>query len=179
MPRISVKGQVFADLVTEFAKTPLKQGRESHSTDEKSVGAISLQEPPSWKVYVDGAMNHRASGVGLILICPESITIEKSLRLSFSATNNEAKYKALLVEMAMVQKTGGKAKEAFSDSRLVVGQVRGELEARDLRMQGYLSQVRRLQSKFESFNLSQIPRSRNTHSDSFATLATSSVQGLP
>ena len=89
-------------------------------------------------------MNHRASGVGLILICPESITIEKSLRLSFSATNNEAKYKALLVEMAMVQKTGGKAKEAFSDSRLVVGQVRGELEARDLRMQGYLSQVRRL-----------------------------------
>ena len=38
---------------------------------------------------------------------------------------------------------GGKVAELFSDSRLVVGQVKGELEARDPRMQGYLSQVRR------------------------------------
>ena len=49
--------------------------------DEKSVGAISLQEPLSWKVYVDGATNHRGYGVGLILVSPEKITIEKSLRL--------------------------------------------------------------------------------------------------
>ncbi|XP_023893429.1 uncharacterized protein LOC112005408 [Quercus suber] len=46
-------------------------------------------------------------------------------------------------------------------------------------MQGYLNQVRHLQSKFKSFNLSQVPRSRNTHSDSLATLATSSAQSLP
>ena len=41
--------------------------------------------------------------------------------------------------MAMVQKMGGKAVEMFSDSRLVVGLVKGELEARDARMQEYLS----------------------------------------
>ena len=41
----------------------------------------------------------------------------------------------------MVQKSGGKAVEVFSNSRLIVGQVKGELEARDLRMQGYLSQA--------------------------------------
>ena len=34
---------------------------------------------------------------------------------------------------------GGKAIEMFSNSRLVVGQVKGELEARDTRMQEYLS----------------------------------------
>ena len=54
----------------------------------------------------------------------------------------------------MVQKLGGKAVEVFSNSRLVVGQVQGELEARDLRMQEYLSQVRHLQSGFKFFNLS-------------------------
>ena len=43
--------------------------------------------------------------------------------------------------------------EVFSDSRLVVGQVNGELEARDLRMQEYLSQAKHLQSGFESFAL--------------------------
>ena len=67
----------------------------------------------------------------------------------------------------------------FSDSRLIVGQVKGELEARDIRMQEYLSQVRRIQTKFESFDLSHIPRSGNIHADSLATLATSSAQNLP
>ena len=124
-------------------------------------------------------VNHSGSGVGLVLISLERITIEKSLRLGFLATNNEAEYEALLAGMSMVQKMGEKAVEIFSDSRLVVGQVQGELETRDLRMQEYLSQVRHLQSRFESFNLSQIPRNRNTHSDFLATLATSSAQNLP
>ena len=113
------------------------------------------------------------------MVSSEKIIIEKSLRLGFLATNNEAEYKTLLVGTTMVQKMGGKAMEIFSDSRLVVGQVQGELEARDPRMQEYLSQVRHLQSKFESFILSQVPRSRNAHADSLATLATSSTQSLP
>ena len=102
--------------------------------DEKSVCAISLQEPLSWKVYVDGVANHRGSRVGLVMVSQERITIKKSLRLDFSATNNEADYEALLVGMTMVQKMGGKAVVVFSDSRLVVGQIQGELEARNPRM---------------------------------------------
>ena len=99
--------------------------------------------------------------------------------MGFSATNNEAKYEVLLEGMSMVQKMGGKPVKMFSDSRLVVGQVKGELEARDERMQGYLSQDRHLQSRFESFSLLHVPRSGNTHVDSLATLATSSTQSLP
>ena len=90
-------------------------------------------------MYIDGVANQKGSGVRLVLISPEKITIEKSLKLGFSATNNEAEYKALLQGMAMVQKMGGKAMKVFSNSRLVVGQVKGELEARDVRMQEYLS----------------------------------------
>ena len=117
--------------------------------------------------------------MGLVLVSPEKITIEKSLRLNFSATNNEAEYEALLKGMEMVQKMGGKAVIAFSDSKLVVGQVRGDLEARDLRMLEYLCQVRGIQEKFEVFDLSHVPRSGNTYADSLATLATSSAQDLP
>ena len=75
----------------------------------------------------------------LVIISPEKIIIEKSLRLGFSATNNEAKYEALLVVMTMVQRMGGKVVEVFSNSRLVVDQVGGELEAKDLKMQKYLN----------------------------------------
>ena len=67
----------------------------------------------------------------------------------------------------------------FSDSRLVVGQVRRELEARDARMQEYLGQVRCIKTKFEFFDLSYIPRNGNTHADFLATLATSSAQDFP
>ena len=107
--------------------------------DGKSVDTISLQEPPVWKVYVDGVANQRGSGVGLVLVSPEKLTIEKSLRLGFLAANNEAEYEALLEGMPIVQKMGGKAIKVFSDSRLVVGQVEGDLEARDERMKGYLT----------------------------------------
>ena len=79
----------------------------------------------------------------------------------------------------MVQKMGGKIVEMFSDSRLVVGQVKGELEARDARMREYLSQVKRLQSDFDLCSLSHVSKSGNTHADSLATLATSSAGGLP
>ena len=67
------------------------------------------------------------------------LIVEKSLRLGFLATNHEAEYEALLEEMSMVQRMGGKSATMFSDSKLVVSQVKGELEARDERIQGYLT----------------------------------------
>ena len=91
------------------------------------------------KIYVDGATNQRESRVWLVVISLKKIIIEKYLRLDFSATNNEAKYEALLVGITMVNKMGGKTVEIFSNSRLVVGQVKGELEMRDVRMQEYLN----------------------------------------
>ena len=109
--------------------------------DEKLVDTISQYCLPTWEVYVDGASNQKGSGVGLVLMSPEKVVNEKSLRLNFSATNNEAEYEVLLVGMAMVQRMGGKSIKLFSNSRLVVGQVGGEFEAKDERMEGYLSQV--------------------------------------
>ena len=64
--------------------------------------------------------------MGLVVVSPERITIEKSLRLSFLAMNNKAEYEALLEGMTMVQKMGGRMVEVFLDSRLVVGQVKGK-----------------------------------------------------
>ena len=117
--------------------------------------------------------------MGLVLVSSEKITIEKSLRLGFSTTSNEAEYEAMLMGMMMVQKMSGKTVNVFLDSKLVVGQVRGDLEVRDPRMQEYLSQVRCIQTKFELFDISHIPRGGNTHVGSLATLATSLAQDLP
>ena len=108
MPRTSIKGQVLADLVAEFVECPEEMEGENHNMGERSIGVVSIQCPTPWELYVDGAANQRGSGVGLVLVSPEKITIEKSLRLSFLATNNEAEYEALLMGMVMVQKMGEK-----------------------------------------------------------------------
>ena len=139
MPHTSRKGQVLADLVAEFTEPPIEELELAGDMDEKLVGTISQYRLPTWEIYVDGALNQKGSGVGLILISPEKVIIEKFLRLDFSATNNEAEYEALLIGMAMVQRMGEKSIKLFLDSRLVVGQVKGEFEAKDERMQWYLS----------------------------------------
>ena len=93
MTRTSVKGQVITDLVAEFTEASAEERVEEQNMDGKLVGVISVQEYFLSKVYVDGATNHRGSGVGLVLVSLEKITIEKSLRLGFSTTNNETNMK--------------------------------------------------------------------------------------
>ena len=96
IPLTSIKGQVLADLVAEFAEPPVEIVTEQRNVDGKLVGLISMLGSPCWKVYVDGTTNQRGSRVGLVLVSPEKTIIEKSLRLGFSITNNEAEYEALL-----------------------------------------------------------------------------------
>ena len=96
MPRTFIKSQVLANLVAEFAEPPVEIVTEQHNVDGKSVGVISMPGPSCWKVFVDGVANQRGSRVGLVLVSLEKTIIEKSLRLGFSATNNEAEYETLL-----------------------------------------------------------------------------------
>ena len=170
MPRTMVKGQVLADLVAKFTESPIVVGAKEQGFRGEQVSTVSLHGHSPWKLYVDGASNQKGSRVGIVIVSLDRITIEKSLRLGFSATNNEAEYEALLIGVAMVRKLGRKVVDVFSDSRLVVEQVKGELEARNLRMQGYLDKSRRSQSSFESFSIQQVSRSRNAHADSLVTL---------
>ena len=102
MPRTLIKGQVLIDLVAEFAEGPAENESEEHRMGEKSVGLVMAQEPLQWKVYMDEAANQKGFGVKLVLISPEKLIVEKSLRLGFSTTNNEAEYEALLDGMSMV-----------------------------------------------------------------------------
>ena len=89
-------------MVAEFTEPEIEELPLDGNMDEKLVGTISQYCLPTWEVYVDGASNQKGSGVGLVLMSPEKVVIEKSLRLDFSTTNNEAEYEALLEGIAMV-----------------------------------------------------------------------------
>lgn len=118
-PRNSIKGQVLTDFMAEF--TPSFSGL---------VGICQIKLG-QWKVFTDGASNVRGSRVRIVLISPEGVWLEKSLKLGFQASNNEAEYEALIAELRAVKSLGEKEVEMFLDSRLVVSQINGSFKARD------------------------------------------------
>ena len=91
-------------MVAEFTEPEIEELPSDGNMDEKLVGMVSQYGLQIWEVYIDGASNQKGSGVGLVLMSPEKVVIEKSLRLDFSATNNEAEYETLLEGMTMVQR---------------------------------------------------------------------------
>ena len=125
-PRNSINGQVLADFVAEFTLS--------------SQGSVRIYQVTVrwWKVFMHGASNTKGSGVRIVLVSPEGVKLEKSLRLGFRALTNEAKYKALIAGLWAAQKLGAKEVEMFSDSRLVVSQINVSFKAKDSHMSQYL-----------------------------------------
>ena len=62
--------------MVEFGECPEELNMEKHDMDEKSVGIVSVQCSTPWEMYVDGVANQRGSGMGLVLVSPEKITLE-------------------------------------------------------------------------------------------------------
>ena len=77
-------------------------------------------ESHPWRVFVDGASSTMGAGVGIVIVTSKGIQLEHSFRLGFRASNNEAKYEALLVGLRTVLGMGTRDIEIYSDSQLVV-----------------------------------------------------------
>ena len=102
---------------------------------------------------MDSVSNARGLGVGIILISPKGLRLEKLLRLGFHASNNESEYEALIVGLRAVQKLGAKEVEMFSNSKLVVSQIEGSFEAKDYHMSQYLKLFGALRASFRKVSI--------------------------
>ncbi|XP_052193804.1 uncharacterized protein LOC127802147 [Diospyros lotus] len=157
-PRTAIKGQALADFIAEFTG-PAQVGEEA-------------SEGPSWELYVDGSSNDQGAGAGVMLISPEGHRILCALWFGFPSTNNEAEYEALFTGLRLAKEVRVEAVVIFSDSQLVVNQIRGKYQAKGAKMAAYLLKVRELLALLPKFEVRQIPRSQNSHADALAQLAT-------
>ena len=85
MPRTAIKGQALADFVAEFT-----EGTFSEEEKALSVMTTSAVVILPWEVYTNRATSRKGVGIGIVLITLEKLVMEKSLRLGFLDTNNEA-----------------------------------------------------------------------------------------
>ncbi|XP_059638536.1 uncharacterized protein LOC132280798 [Cornus florida] len=127
----ALKAQVLVDVIAEF--TP-EDGPE-HAANEQE------ETESTWTLYVDGSVNARASGVGLVIISPNGEYIKYALSFGFKATNNEAEYEALLASLRMAKALEVERLIAYTDSQLIIGQVQREYEAKDEKMKTYLHKI--------------------------------------
>ena len=74
--------------------------------------------------------------------------MEYAFRFGFQASNNEAKYEAVIAGLSLAHSMEADQLEVSSDSQLVVKQIEDSYEARGEKMILYLKKVRELLKKF-------------------------------
>ena len=164
--KTSIKGQVLADFVMEFTSAELAEATQLTS------------DLPIWKLSVDRAANAQGSGDGLILTSPDIVDIEYALRFGFQASNNEAKYEAVIAGLNLPHSMEVDQLKVCSASQLVVKQIEDSYEARGEKMILYLKKVWELLKKFVRVQIRHIPRTENSRADALAKLATASQEDL-
>jgi ribonuclease HI len=81
-------------------------------------------------MYFDKSKRIEGAGAGVVLILPQGDKLKYVLRMSFpQASNNEAKYEALLHGMRMAKACGATRLKIFGDSNLVVQHVMNHCDA--------------------------------------------------
>jgi hypothetical protein len=127
-PRQAIKAQALADFIAEFTvaeEEPLKE-----------------KPKRKWEVEIDGSSVKGAKGVGIVFKTPEGHLLKHSVRLQYPTTNNEAEYETLLTGLRIARELRATTLRIQSNSRLIVGQVNGEYEAKEDRMAKYLKLVK-------------------------------------
>ena len=114
----------------------------------------------------------------LILTNSEGVVTEYVLRFDFKASNNQAEYEALLASLKMTKELEIDSLKVFTDSQLIVGQVKSEFEAQDLVMAKYLQKVKDLVTNLRYFEIFHIPRTENVRADALSRLTTTAYSSL-
>ena len=94
------------------------------------------EEPPmeTWIVQIDGFATKKVGGAGVVPISLEKETLKYAVRLQFLATNNETEYEVLLTWLSLAKALGARNLIVQANSQLIIGQVKGEYEAKEERM---------------------------------------------
>ncbi|XP_020231907.1 uncharacterized protein LOC109812370 [Cajanus cajan] len=153
-----LKAQCLADFVAELTPVP--------PMDEQI-----------WTLHVDGSSNVKGSGVGIILERPNDMMLELAIKFDFKATNNQAKYEALLAGLTLAKDVSVKRLRCCSGSKLITEQVGGGYQTKEPQLQRYNLMVSQLTSFFDNFQMEHIPRAQNARADLLSKLASTKRPG--
>ena len=133
-PRTAIKAQALADFIAEFT-----------SPDKDSL----TNEVGRWTIQTDGSSTQKRGGVGVVIITHDGEILKYGIWLKFLATNNEVEYEGILTGLRLGRALGAKNLLVQNDSKLVIGQIKGDYEAKEERMQKYVRLTKHLTQEFD------------------------------
>ncbi len=112
------------------------------------------------KVYTDGACrgNPGSGAIGILISDGEGNVLDQHKECIGDCTNNIAEYAALSKGLDLAVKHTRKKVEVYSDSKLVVHQMRGEWRIKQPHLKTLFNEVKRKEAQFENVNYNHIPR---------------------
>jgi ribonuclease HI len=121
------------------------------------------------QLYIDGAArgNPGPAGIGVVVKRGASTLAEISDFIG-KATNNVAEYIAFIRGLEEALVLGATKAECFSDSELLVKQVKGEYKVKNEGLVPLHYHAKSLIAKFKTFSIEHTLREENKHADKLA-----------
>jgi ribonuclease HI len=134
------------------------------SVDEKPTGAMLLEEA---KIYTDGGSrgNPGDSSCAYVICDLDDSVVEKSGFYLGMATNNQAEYYGFMKGLERARNLGIDRISLFSDSQLVVNQMKGLYKVKNQELAPLHQQVKALADSFEKIEFFYVPRELNKIAD--------------
>lgn len=129
-------------------------------------------------IYTDGASknNPGPAAIGVVIKDIHGETIVEISRGIGFATNNQAEYQAVIAALEKAIDMGAHQLELNIDSELLVRQVQGRYRVKNPGLKVLYQRLQKLQNKFESLTINQVPREQNCEADRLANKALSSYK---
>jgi len=134
--RTAMKAQALADHLAENPVDEEYEPLRTYFPDKEVIHIDKLEqaEKPGWKLFFDGAANMKGVGIGAVLISKIGNHYPVTAQLRFYCTNNMAEYEACILGLRLVADMDVQEVLVLGDSDLLVHQIQGEWETRDLKL---------------------------------------------
>jgi ribonuclease HI len=117
--------------------------------------------------HIDGGArgNPGPAAYAAIITTPGAKGVKEISQFLGETTNNEAEYAALLAALEYAVGHGARSLKVFSDSELLVRQIRGEYKVKSAGLKPLFRKAQELISRLESFSITHLRREQNREAD--------------
>ena len=154
-PRTAIKSQVLADFLIDWGETWYLP---------------PVPDYTHWRMHFDGSKMRTGLGAGIVLTSPKGDKLRYVLQVHFAASNNVAKYEALIHGLRLAKELDIRRILCYGDSDLVVQQSPGDWDAKDANMESYRFLVQQLSGYFDGCQFLHVPRNDNEQADALAQI---------
>jgi len=130
-------------------------------------------------MYFDGSLKLGGTSAGVLFISLDEKHIKYVLQILWPATNNEAKYEALLHGLRVAVSLGIKRLLVYGDSSVVINQVNKDWDYTKETMDAYCTEVHKLEKHFQGLEILHVMRDLNVAADVLAKLGSDRAQVPP